>query len=82
MYNCSICGKTVPPGHPPSSGVSSRVACVEHELQRRLAEKCEPLVVIHLPIKDAAIKVVVVGMRLDEEAFAPVHESEIDAAMH
>ncbi len=58
------------------------LVALEHELQRGPAEEGEPLVVIHLPVEGAAVEEVVVGMRLDEEALAAVHEAEIDAAMH
>jgi hypothetical protein len=58
------------------------LVALEHELQRGPAEECEPLVVIHLPVKRAAIEEVVMGMRLNEEALAAMHEAEIDTAMH
>ena len=55
---------------------------LEHELQRRLAEERKALVVVALPVKRAAMEEVLVGVRLDEEALSPVHEAEIDAAVH
>ncbi len=57
------------------------LVALEHELQRGPAEESEPLVVIRLPVERAAVEEVLVGMRLDEEALAAVHEAEIDAAM-
>ena len=58
------------------------LVALEHELECRPAEEGEPLVIIHLPVKRVPIEVVVVGMRLDEEALAAMHKAEIDAAMH
>src|ERR1039457_964890 len=58
------------------------LVALEHELQRRTAEEGEALVVIHLPVKGAAVEEVMVGMRLDEEALAAMHEAEIDTAMN
>src|ERR1035441_7020543 len=58
------------------------LVALEHELQGGLDRKSEPLVVIHLPVERAAVEEVMVGMRLDEEALAAMHEAEIDTAMH
>src|SRR6266446_842620 len=54
---------------------------LEHELEGGPAEKRETLVVIALPVKHAAVKKIVAGMRFDEEAFTSVDEAEIGAAV-
>ena len=54
---------------------------LEHELQRRAAKKGESQHVVVLPVKTPAVEKIVLGMRFDEKALAPVHEAETDAAV-
>src|ERR1043165_181310 len=58
------------------------LVALEHELQRRPAEKGEPLVVIGVPVEETAIKEILVGVRFAEETLASVNEPEIHAAMN
>jgi len=55
---------------------------LEQKLQRRLAEKREPAHIVREAIKMAAIEEIVLGMGLDEEAFAAVNEAEPHRAMN
>ena len=54
----------------------------EHEFHGRPAEEGESLNVIVMPVKNAAIKKIVVRMWLDKEALQPFHESEINIAVN
>src|SRR5260370_25456503 len=54
----------------------------EHELQRRAAEKNEPLTIVMMPIKNAAVEEIAVGMRLDEEALQAIHPAKVHVAVH
>jgi hypothetical protein len=55
---------------------------LEHEFERCAGEESETLDVIMIAIEDAAIEKVVVGMRIDEKAFQPFHEPEVNVAMN
>ena len=48
---------------------------LEHELQRRLAEKREAHRIVRVPVSRRAVEEIVARVRLDEEASAPVDEA-------
>ena len=58
------------------------LVALQHELQRRPAEKREALVVIGMAVKYVTVKKILVRMRLDEKAFPTMHEPKINAAMN
>src|SRR6266571_1183709 len=54
------------------------LARFEHELEGGPAKKGESERIIVVSVNGSAVEEVVAGMRLDEKAFAPVHEAEPD----
>src|SRR5258708_10715719 len=57
------------------------LVALEHELEGCAGKKRKALVIVAMAVKNPAIKEVLVRMRLDEEAFAAMNETEINAAI-
>jgi len=56
------------------------LAGLEEELERRLGEEGEPHVLVREAVVRAPLEEVIVGVRLNEEALAAVHEAKPDGA--
>src|SRR6266404_6571551 len=54
----------------------------EHELESGTGKKSKALVIVSVTVENPPIEEVLIGMRLDEEAFAAMNEAEINAAMN
>ncbi len=54
----------------------------EHEFERGAGEESEPLDIVMVAVKNAAIEEIVMRMGIDEETFESLHEAEINVAMN
>ncbi len=54
----------------------------QHVFQGSLAEEGEPHCIVVVPVGAGAVKEVIPRVRLDEEAFEPAHEADIDSAVN
>jgi hypothetical protein len=54
---------------------------LEHKLQRRPAKECETLRVVRMPIEDASIEEILMGMGFDEKAFQSMDKAKIDVTV-